>query len=78
SAHMEHLLAWCKENEDTHIKLFSDSTKDAKEQGWKKKQSGTLRDTFYLQVAQAIFSNNENMEVQQLFKEEPKAFIKPV
>ncbi|KAG2066844.1 hypothetical protein BDR04DRAFT_1120885 [Suillus decipiens] len=33
----------CKENEDAHIKLFSDSSKDAKEQGWKKKQSGSSR-----------------------------------
>ncbi|KAG1848346.1 hypothetical protein C8R48DRAFT_778855 [Suillus tomentosus] len=43
--------------------LFSDSAKDAKEQGRKKKQSRTSRDTFYSQVAQA---------------EDPKAFIKPV
>ncbi|KAG2047599.1 hypothetical protein BDR06DRAFT_1029586 [Suillus hirtellus] len=76
--HTECLLAWCKENKDTRIKLFSDSTKDAKEQGRKKKQSGTSRDTFYSQVAQAIFSNDEDPEVQRLFKEDPKAFIKPV
>ncbi|KAG1718442.1 hypothetical protein EDB19DRAFT_1650371, partial [Suillus lakei] len=77
-ARTERLLAWCKENEDARIKLFSDSAKDAKEQGRKKKQSGTSRDIFYSQVAQAVFSNDEDLEVQQLFKEDPKAFIKPV
>ncbi|KAG2048391.1 hypothetical protein BDR06DRAFT_895689, partial [Suillus hirtellus] len=78
SARTECLLAWCKENEDARIKLFSDSAKDVKEQGQKKKQSRTLRDTFYSQVAQAVFSNDEDLEVQRLFKEDPKAFIKPV
>ncbi|KAG1719484.1 hypothetical protein EDB19DRAFT_1971918, partial [Suillus lakei] len=77
-ARTECLLAWCKENEDACIKLFSDSAKDAKEQGQKKKQSGTSRDIFYSQVAQAVFSNDEDLEVQPLFKEDPKAFIKPV
>ncbi|KAG2342727.1 hypothetical protein BDR05DRAFT_885856 [Suillus weaverae] len=78
SARTERLLAWCKENADARIKFFSDSSKDAKEQGRKKKQSGTLRDTFYLQAAQAVFSNDEDLEVQRLFKEDPKAFIKPI
>ncbi|KAG1718888.1 uncharacterized protein EDB91DRAFT_1066158 [Suillus paluster] len=64
SAHTECLLAWCKENEDAHIKLFSDSAKDTKEQGRKKKQSGTSRDIFYSQVAQAVFLNDEDLEVQ--------------
>ncbi|KAG2050543.1 hypothetical protein BDR06DRAFT_1064674 [Suillus hirtellus] len=75
---MERLLAWCKENKDAWIKLFSNSAKDAKEQGRKKQQSRTSRDTFYSQVTQAIFLNDEDLEVQQLFKEDPKAFIKPV
>ncbi|KAG1722269.1 hypothetical protein EDB19DRAFT_1958570 [Suillus lakei] len=61
-ARTECLLAWCKENEDACIKLFSDFAKDAKEQGWKKKQSGTSRDIFYSQVAQAVFSNDEDLE----------------
>ncbi|KAG1903355.1 uncharacterized protein F5891DRAFT_947311 [Suillus fuscotomentosus] len=63
SARTEHLLTWCKENEDARIKLFSDSAKDAKEQGRKKKQSGTSRDVVYSQVAQAVFSNDEDLEV---------------
>ncbi|KAG1744870.1 hypothetical protein EDD22DRAFT_751735, partial [Suillus occidentalis] len=78
SACTEHLLAWYKENDDAHIKLFSNSAKDAKEQGWRKKQSGSSRDVVYSQVAHAIFSNDKDPEVQQLFKEDPKAFIKPV
>ncbi|KAG1730460.1 hypothetical protein EDB19DRAFT_2011364 [Suillus lakei] len=71
-------MSYQQENEDACIKLFSDSAKDAKEQGQKKKQSGTSRDIFYSQVAQAVFSNDKDLEVQRLFKEDPKAFIKPV
>ncbi|KAG1721745.1 hypothetical protein EDB19DRAFT_1835333 [Suillus lakei] len=55
---------WEEENEDARIKLFLDSAKDAKEQGQKKKQSGTSRDIFYSQVAQAVFSNDEDLEFQ--------------
>jgi hypothetical protein len=72
------LIAWCKANEDACIKLFSDSGKDAKEQGRKKKQSGTSKDTYYLQLANAIFSKDEDPEVQLLFQKDPKSFIKPI
>ncbi|KAG2737535.1 hypothetical protein P692DRAFT_20823711 [Suillus brevipes Sb2] len=64
SARTERLLAWCKENDDARIKLFSDSAKDAKEQGRRKKQSGSLRDVVYSQVAHAVFSNDEDLESQ--------------
>lgn len=40
SAHTSRLIAWCRDNEDSRIKLFLDSVKDAKDQGRKKKQSG--------------------------------------
>ncbi|KAG1719657.1 hypothetical protein EDB19DRAFT_2045013 [Suillus lakei] len=50
-------------NPSQRICQYGHWEEDAKEQGRKKKQSGTLRDTFYSQVAQA---------------EDPKAFIKPV
>jgi hypothetical protein len=73
----ECLLGWCKENDNTYIKLFSDSAKDTKEQG-QRKQSGSLRDIVYSQVVHAVFLNKKDLEVQQLFKEDPKAYIKPV
>ncbi|KAG2135036.1 hypothetical protein BD769DRAFT_1352934, partial [Suillus cothurnatus] len=72
------LIAWCKANDDAHIKLFSDSVKDAKEQGRKKKQSGTPKETYYSQLANAIFSNNEDPEVWLLFQTKPGTLIKPV
>ncbi|KAG1847076.1 hypothetical protein F4604DRAFT_1594696 [Suillus subluteus] len=78
SARTECLLPWCKENNNARIKLFSDLAKDAKEQGQKKKQSGSSRDVVYSQVAHTVFSNDKDLEVQRLFKEDPKAFIKPV
>ncbi|KAG0708411.1 hypothetical protein DFH29DRAFT_773746, partial [Suillus ampliporus] len=73
------LLTWCKDDEDACIKLFSNSVKDAKEQGRKKKQSGTSKDTYYMQLAQAIFnSNDKDPQVRCLFNKNPKSFIKPV
>lgn len=77
-AHTSRLIAWCKANEDARIKLFSDSAKDAKEQGRKKKQSGVPKETYYQQLAHAIFSNDEDPQVQLLFQANPQAFIKPV
>lgn len=78
SARTSRLIAWCNANEDARIKLFSDSSKEAKEQGRKKKQSGVSRDAYYLQLADAIFSIDEDPGVRQLFQNDPKAFIKPV
>ncbi|KAG2142016.1 hypothetical protein BD769DRAFT_1316937, partial [Suillus cothurnatus] len=76
SACTSQLIAWCKANNDAHIKLFSDSVKDAKEQGRKKKQSGTPKETYYSQLANAIFSNDEDPEVWLLFQTKPGALIK--
>ncbi|KAG2335471.1 hypothetical protein BDR05DRAFT_852721, partial [Suillus weaverae] len=72
------LIAWCKANDDARIKLFSDSVKDAKEQGRKKKQSGSPKEMYYAQLANAIFSNDEDPEVRLLFQTSPSALIKPV
>ncbi|KAG2063470.1 hypothetical protein BDR04DRAFT_1037841 [Suillus decipiens] len=72
------LIAWCKANDDTCIKLFSDSVKDAKEQGRKKKQSATPKETYYSQLTNAIFSNDEDPQVWLLFQTELGALIKPV
>lgn len=78
SARTSQLIAWCKANNDAHIKLFSDSVKDAKDQGRKKKQSGTLKETYYLQLVSSIFSNDEDPETRLLFSQNPNVFIKPV
>ncbi|KAG2136464.1 hypothetical protein DEU56DRAFT_756364 [Suillus clintonianus] len=66
------LIAWCKANEDTQIKLFSDSVKDVKEQGRKKKQGGAPRETYYLQLARAVFKNDEDPETRLLFEQNPQ------
>lgn len=78
SARTSRLIAWCRDNEDSRIKLFSDSVKDAKDQGRKKKQSGIPKETYYLQLADSIFANDEDPEMRLLFQQNPKAFIKPV
>ncbi|KAG1908667.1 uncharacterized protein F5891DRAFT_1180202 [Suillus fuscotomentosus] len=40
--------------------------------------SGTLKETYYSQLANAIFSNDEDPEVRRLFQTKPGALIKPV
>jgi hypothetical protein len=52
--------------------------KDAKQQGRKKKQSGPPKETYYSQLANAIFLNNEDPEVWLLFQTKLGTLIKPV
>ncbi|KAG1775876.1 hypothetical protein EV702DRAFT_937240, partial [Suillus placidus] len=78
SAHTSQLIAWCRDNEDACIKLFSDSVQDAKDQGRKKKQSGTPKEIYYLQLVGSIFANDKDPEMRLLFQQNPKVFIKPV
>ncbi|KAG0699263.1 hypothetical protein DFH29DRAFT_1002135 [Suillus ampliporus] len=74
SACTSRLIAWCKANKDAQIKLFSDSVKDAKEQGRKKKQSGIPKETYYLQLAHAVFENDEDPETRLLFEQSPQKY----
>ncbi|KAF9226096.1 hypothetical protein BS17DRAFT_814988 [Gyrodon lividus] len=60
SAHTTKLIEWCKKNESARIKLFSDSTQDAKEAGQKKEVSGVSKEDYFQQLAKQIFVNDSN------------------
>ena len=55
-----HLIAWLKENETTHLKIFSDSTQDAKDADHKKEVSFHNKKYYYLQATQVIFMNDND------------------
>ncbi|KAG2054944.1 hypothetical protein BDR06DRAFT_971295 [Suillus hirtellus] len=43
SPHTAHLIKWCKVNQEAHLKIFSDSTKDSKEEGCTHQQMTTQK-----------------------------------
>ncbi|KAF9234183.1 hypothetical protein BU15DRAFT_65926 [Melanogaster broomeanus] len=64
SARTTKLIEWCKENETARIRLFSDSTQDAKEAGRKKEVSGVSKKDYFQQLAKQIFVNDSNLQLQ--------------
>ncbi|KAF8443734.1 hypothetical protein L210DRAFT_3395775, partial [Boletus edulis BED1] len=54
------LIAFCKDNLDLRLKLFSDSTQDAIRQGRIRKQMSASKDSYYQQIAQHVFTNDRD------------------
>jgi hypothetical protein len=69
------LLDWCLENESAHIKMFSDSTQEAKGEGRKKEIRSTSKNYYFKQAAQAIFANDPNTELTELSQSHPQEFV---
>ncbi|KAF8225153.1 hypothetical protein L208DRAFT_1506971 [Tricholoma matsutake] len=55
-ARTEHLLDWLEENPVDRQKLFSDSTKDAKDEGRQKHVSKGTKSEFHKMIATFVFS----------------------
>jgi hypothetical protein len=72
------LIAWLKENETTRLKIFSDSTQDAKDADRKKEISSHNKNYYYLQAAQAIFMNNNDKHVRHFSQVRPEVVIKKI
>ncbi|KAF8837350.1 hypothetical protein BDN67DRAFT_878858, partial [Paxillus ammoniavirescens] len=68
------LIEWCKENESTRIRPFSDSTQDMKDAGWKKEVPGVLKKDYFQQLARQIFANNTNHELKTYSQSPPHLF----
>lgn len=69
------LLDWCQENETARIKIFSDSTQEAKDSGRKKEVSSTSKAYYLQQAARTIFANDLNEQVRELSSAHTKEFI---
>jgi hypothetical protein len=78
SARTSRLIEWCKINTDARLKIFSDSAKDAKEEGRTRQQMSKQKSTYYQQLAAAVFENDEDTKVRDYFQANPLAFVKPI
>lgn len=72
------LIEWCKLNQEARLKIFSDSAKDAKEEGRTRQQMTTQKNAYLQQLATTIFENDEDPKVREYFKAHPLAFTKPI
>lgn len=72
------LIEWCKINEDARLKIFSDSSKDAKQEGRRRQQMSTQKNAYLLELATTIFQRDEDPVIQEHFRTNPLAFVKPV
>lgn len=72
------LIKWCKINQDARLKIFSDSAKDAKEEGRTRQQMTTQKNTYMQQLAASVFEGDEDLKVREYFQAHPLAFVKPI
>jgi hypothetical protein len=74
----ERLLDWLTVNADDRLKLFSDSTQDANEQGRKKQTGKTTKMAYYLKMADAVFSVDASDTVRADYVENPNRYARSV
>ncbi|KAI6096862.1 hypothetical protein F5141DRAFT_974374, partial [Pisolithus sp. B1] len=65
------LINWCQNYPDTCIKLFSDSHLDAVNEGQSHQQMSAQKDTYYQQIVAAIFKNDYDPNIRQLYNQFP-------
>jgi hypothetical protein len=74
----ERLLSFLDANTDVALKLFGDSTQLANTEGRSKVTAKSSKATAYLQVANGVFSIDENPGVRSDFKTNPNKYAKAV
>jgi hypothetical protein len=74
----ERLLAFLDSHQDVAIKLFGDSTQTAKQEGRSKMTAKSNKGVAYLQVAEGIFSVDEDPAVRADFQANPSKYAKAV
>ncbi|KAG1804830.1 uncharacterized protein HD556DRAFT_1210313, partial [Suillus plorans] len=55
--------------------IFSDSAKDAKEEGCMRQQMTTQKNTYMQQLAASVFAGDEDLKVREYFQAHPLAFL---
>ncbi|KIM66823.1 hypothetical protein SCLCIDRAFT_52758, partial [Scleroderma citrinum Foug A] len=59
------LITYCKDNNDFHLKLFSDSTEEVNQQGRTRRQLGTSHNNAYQTLTRAVFEHDCDPELKQ-------------
>lgn len=72
----QHAIAHLLANVKFRLKLFSDSTTDAKEQGRRKVQNGEGKAILYGELAEAIFTADPNPEIWADYKANPTRYTR--
>jgi hypothetical protein len=75
---IDRLLGWLATHVNERLKVFSDSTQDANEQGRRKQTSKTAKMTYYAMMADAVFSVDEDETVRADYKQHPERYGKSV
>ena len=72
------LIAWCNTYPDRRVKLFSDSHQEASNEGRQRQQMSTQRETYYKEIAEAVFKEDGDEKVRRWYVQDPSRFIKPI
>ena len=78
TARTERLLDWLEENPMDRQKLFSDSTKDAKDEGRRKRVAKGTKGEFHKLIANYVFSADADKGVRDDFAENSGKYTKSV
>ncbi|KAH9974182.1 hypothetical protein BGW80DRAFT_1128570, partial [Lactifluus volemus] len=72
------LLNWLEENPEDRQKLFSDSSKDAKEEGRRRRVVKGTKSEFHKMMATAVFSVNDDANIRADFRSNPVNYTKSI
>jgi len=78
AARTERLLDWLEENPEERQKLFSDSSKDAKEEGRRKRVAKSPKSEFHKLIAIFVFSVDSDSEIRADFQSNAVNYTKSV
>ena len=74
----ERLLDWLEENPEDGQKLFSDSSKDAKDEGRRKRVAKGTKSEFHKKIATFVFSVDSDADVRADFLSNTNNYTKSV
>ena len=69
------LITYCKDNNDFCLKIFSNSTEDANQQGRSRHQLTISRDQAYQTLVRAVFEHDRDPELKQAVTTHPTLFV---
>jgi DNA gyrase/topoisomerase IV subunit B len=77
-ARTELLLEWLEENPEDRQKLFSDSSKDAKDEGRRKRVAKSTKSEYHKMIAVFVFSVDADHNIRADILANPLTYIKSV